>query len=73
MFNIHSVSIDWAGRKLTLETGHIARQADGAVFASWGETALLATVVAAKEANWDRKFGNPLRLFELATDCRLAS
>ncbi len=49
MFNIQSVSTEWAGRKLTLETGHIARQADGAVFATWGETALLATVVAAKE------------------------
>jgi len=49
MFNTKSVSIDWAGRKLTLETGRVARQADGAVFATWGETALLATVVYAKE------------------------
>ena len=49
MFNTQSVSIDWAGRKLTLETGHIARQADGAVFATWGETALLATAVAARD------------------------
>ncbi len=49
MFDIQSVSIDWAGRKLTLETGRMARQADGSVYATHGETALLATVVAAKE------------------------
>jgi polyribonucleotide nucleotidyltransferase len=49
MFDIKSVSLDWAGRKLTLETGRLARQADGAVFATWGETALLATAVFAKE------------------------
>jgi polyribonucleotide nucleotidyltransferase len=49
MFDIQSVSIDWAGRKLTLETGRIARQADGSVYATYGDTALLATVVAAKE------------------------
>jgi len=49
MFDIKSVSLDWAGRKLTLETGHVARQADGAVMATWGETAVLATVVYAKE------------------------
>ena len=41
-------SIDWAGRKLTLETGRIARQADGAVLATYGETMVLATVVADK-------------------------
>jgi polyribonucleotide nucleotidyltransferase len=49
MFNIHRVELDWGGRKLTLETGKIARQADGAVVATYGETTLLATVVAAKE------------------------
>ena len=48
MFDTKTVSLDWAGRKLTLETGRVARQADGAVFATWGETALLATVVFAK-------------------------
>jgi polyribonucleotide nucleotidyltransferase len=56
MFNTQSVSIDWAGRKLTLETGHIARQADGAVYATWGETALLATAVAAREAKPGQDF-----------------
>jgi polyribonucleotide nucleotidyltransferase len=49
MFDIHRVQLDWGGRKLTLETGRIARQADGAVFASYGETTVIATVVAAKE------------------------
>jgi polyribonucleotide nucleotidyltransferase len=49
MFDHQKVSINWAGRKLTLETGKIARQADGAVLATYGETILLATVVSAKE------------------------
>ncbi len=49
MFDIHRVEIDWGGRKLSLETGHIARQADAAVFAQYGETSVLATVVAAKQ------------------------
>ena len=48
MFQIHREELDWAGRKLVIETGKIARQADGAVFASWGETTVLATIVAAK-------------------------
>ncbi|HEX8902774.1 polyribonucleotide nucleotidyltransferase [Vitreimonas sp.] len=56
MFDIKSVSIDWAGRPLTLETGRVARQADGAVYATWGETALLATVVYAKEAKPGQDF-----------------
>src|SRR6201998_2661585 len=49
MFNIHRVQLDWGGRQLTLETGRLARQADGAVFASYGDTTVLATVVAAKQ------------------------
>ena len=49
MFDIHRVELDWGGRKLVLETGRIARQADGAVLASYGETTVLATVVSAKE------------------------
>ena len=48
MFDIKRKTIDWAGRKLTFETGRIARQADGAVLATYGETTVLATVVAAK-------------------------
>jgi polyribonucleotide nucleotidyltransferase len=49
MFNIHRVQLDWGGRKLTLETGRLARQADGAVFASYGDTTVIAAVVAAKQ------------------------
>jgi polyribonucleotide nucleotidyltransferase len=56
MFDTKTVTLDWAGRQLTLETGRVARQADGAVFASWGETALLATVVFAKEAKPGQDF-----------------
>jgi polyribonucleotide nucleotidyltransferase len=48
MFDIHRVEIEWGGRKLTLETGQMARQADAAVYAQYGETSVLATVVAAK-------------------------
>ncbi len=48
MFDIHRVEIDWGGRKLRLETGHMARQADAAVLAQYGESSVLATVVAAK-------------------------
>ncbi len=50
MFHIHRESIEWAGRTLTFETGRIARQADAAVLATYGETTLLATVVSAKTA-----------------------
>jgi polyribonucleotide nucleotidyltransferase len=50
MFDIQREELNWCGRDLVLETGRIARQADGAVFASWGETTVLATVVAAKAA-----------------------
>ena len=49
MFDIHRAELEWAGRKLVLETGKIARQADGAVVATYGESRVLATVVAAKE------------------------
>ena len=48
MFEISREEIEWAGRTLVLETGRIARQADGAVFASYGETTVLATVVGLK-------------------------
>jgi polyribonucleotide nucleotidyltransferase len=49
MFDTHRVELDWGGRKLTLETGKVARQADGAVIATYGETTVIATVVAAKQ------------------------
>jgi polyribonucleotide nucleotidyltransferase len=48
MFKVHSVELDWGGRPLKLETGKVARQADGAVIATYGETIVLATVVSAK-------------------------
>ena len=48
MFDITRVETEWAGRKLVLETGRLARQADGAVLATYGDTAVLATVVAAR-------------------------
>jgi polyribonucleotide nucleotidyltransferase len=45
MFNIIREELDWGGRKLVLETGRVARQADGAVVATYGETVVLATAV----------------------------
>ena len=50
MFDKHTVEIEWAGQTLTLETGGMARQADGAVLVTFGDTKLLATVCAAKSA-----------------------
>ena len=49
MFNIIKKEIEWGGKKLTLETGRIARQANGAVLATYGETTVLCTVVASNE------------------------
>jgi polyribonucleotide nucleotidyltransferase len=49
MFEIARQKLNWGGRPLILETGRIARQADGAVLATYGETVVLATVVSAKE------------------------
>ncbi|WP_096703844.1 polyribonucleotide nucleotidyltransferase [Magnetospirillum sp. 15-1] len=48
MFNAHRKEITWGGRKLVLETGKVARQADGAVMVTYGETTVLCTVVGAK-------------------------
>ena len=48
MFNIIREEIEWAGRTLTLETGRVARQADGSVVATYGESVVLATVVGAR-------------------------
>jgi len=48
MFNIDVEEIQWGGRTLRLETGRVARQADGAVLATYGETTVLATAVAAR-------------------------
>ena len=56
MFDHHKVEIQWGGRPLTLETGKIARQADGAVLATYGETVVLATVVSMKEPKAGQDF-----------------
>ena len=56
MFNIFRKEIDWGGKTLTLETGKVARQADGAVMASMGETTVLCTAVAAKSAKPGQDF-----------------
>ncbi|WP_297691552.1 polyribonucleotide nucleotidyltransferase [Phenylobacterium sp.] len=56
MFDIKRKTIDWGGRKLTLETGRMARQADGAVLATYGETMVLATAVFAKQAKAGQDF-----------------
>ncbi len=46
MFDHHKIEVEWGGRPLTLETGKVARQADGAVVATYGETSVLATIVS---------------------------
>ncbi len=56
MFDHHSIEIDWGGRPLTLETGKVARQADGSVIATYGETVVHASVVAAKSAKPGQSF-----------------
>jgi polyribonucleotide nucleotidyltransferase len=56
MFNITKKTINWGGRELTLETGKVARQADGAVMVRYGGTTLLCTAVAQKEAKPDMDF-----------------
>jgi len=48
MFDMKKVEIEWGGKTLTLETGRVARQADGAVLATYGETVVLCAVTAAK-------------------------
>src|SRR5437763_5532741 len=48
MFNTKTVEIEWGGKTLKLETGRVARQADGAVIATLGETVVLCAVTAAK-------------------------
>ena len=48
MFNIDVEEIQWGGKTLRMETGRVARQADGAIMLSIGETTVLATAVAAR-------------------------
>ena len=56
MFKTYKKEIEIAGKKISLETGKIARQADGAIIAKCGETMVLATVVGAKKVNPDMDY-----------------
>ena len=56
MFKVYKKEIEVAGKKISLETGKVARQADGAIIASCGETVILATVVGAKKVNPDMDY-----------------
>src|ERR1700682_5011475 len=56
MFQIFRKELNWGGRRLVLETGKVARQADGAVLATYGETTVLCTAVAAKSAKPGQDF-----------------
>ena len=56
MFKVIKKEIEIAGKKISLETGKIARQADGAIVATSGETVILATVVGAKKVNPDMDY-----------------
>ena len=56
MFDVKTVSMEWGGKTLTLETGRIARQANGAVLATYGETVVLCAVTAAKSVKEGQDF-----------------
>ena len=56
MFDTKTVSLEWGGKTLTLETGRVARQADGAVLATYGETVVLCAVTAAKSVREGQDF-----------------
>ncbi|WP_448662401.1 polyribonucleotide nucleotidyltransferase [Sphingomonas sp. CJ20] len=56
MFDTKKVEIEWGGQTLTLETGRVARQADGAVLATLGETVVLCAVTAARSVKEGQDF-----------------
>jgi polyribonucleotide nucleotidyltransferase len=56
MFNVYRRELVWGGRRLVLETGKLARQADGAVLATYGDTTVLCTAVAMKAAKPGQDF-----------------
>src|SRR4029450_7251858 len=64
MAAVHSTQVEIGGRKLTLETGRVAKQADGSVLVRYGDTVVLATVVAARAATEGQDF------FPLTVDYR---
>ena len=51
MFKVFKKEVDFGGKKISLETGKVARQADGAIIATCGETVVLATAVGTKKIN----------------------
>ena len=56
MFDVTTKSMQWGEDTLTLETGKVARQADGSVIATLGETSVMANVTFAKEQKPDQDF-----------------
>ena len=56
MFDVKKVELEWAGKKLKIETGKIARQADSSVVVTYGGTTVMANVVAAKTVKPDIDF-----------------
>ena len=56
MFDVKKVELEWAGKKLKIETGKIARQADSSVVVTYGGTTVMANVVAAKQVKPDMDF-----------------
>src|ERR1700728_802398 len=56
MFQVYRKELMWGGRRLTLETGKIARQADGSVLATYGETTVLCTAVGARNVKPGQDF-----------------
>ncbi|MBL4876750.1 MAG: polyribonucleotide nucleotidyltransferase, partial [Cohaesibacteraceae bacterium] len=56
MFEIHREEIEWAGRPLVLETGKIARQADGSVLVTYGDTTVMANIVSQREPKTGMNF-----------------
>ena len=56
MFDVKKVETQWGGETLTLETGKVARQADGAVLAQLGDTVVLCAVTAAKSVREGQDF-----------------
>ena len=64
MFNTKTVEIEWGDKTLKLETGRVARQADGAVIATLGETVVLCAVTAAKSVKPGQMGGHRKRVLE---------
>ena len=56
MFDVKKEELEWAGKKLIIETGKIARQADSSVMVTYGDTIVMTNVVAAKQVKPDMDF-----------------